>query len=113
MIVSVLFGDANSTDDLAEGYDLAVFRKYIRLFPRTPLRDLLYAYLMYSNVPLSEKGSGDGDEAPAADEDDYAELILVGLSYFARCRVTSWLVTGRIPKIAQLNYCTPHRRSGI
>ncbi|TCD60261.1 Superkiller protein 3 [Steccherinum ochraceum] len=59
-----------------EEYDLAVFRKYIKLFPNAPLRDMFYAYLGYSDLPISEdEESVDGREPPAADE-DYAESIL-------------------------------------
>ncbi|THH28528.1 hypothetical protein EUX98_g5655 [Antrodiella citrinella] len=60
-----------------ESYDLGIFRKYLRLFPKTTMQNLLHAYLRYYGLPASENTDSESEPANQPDDDhDYAQDAL-------------------------------------
>ena len=79
---SVILWNGTLLTHSAEDYDIGILRKYIRLFPRTSLHDLLNNYLLYIGVSLTEDEDEESDQPRSvASSVDYVEAILVGPWY--------------------------------
>ncbi|KAG8752591.1 Superkiller protein 3 [Ceratobasidium sp. 428] len=67
-----------------EGYDFGIFRKFSKLFPATPLANLLGAYLHYLSIPVDDNESQAVSETAVAPEPDNSydpvDVILTNLA---------------------------------
>ena len=67
-------------DDL-EDYDFSLLHAFARLFPQSPLAELVEAYLAYVGIQVEEEGEEGGRTKPSAgDENDYIEIIMVRMT---------------------------------
>jgi superkiller protein 3 len=60
------------------GYEYGILRRYMRLFPNTPLSRLVRAYFVYSDIPIRDREDEDeekGKQPPRDPEEEREEAL--------------------------------------
>lgn len=69
---------------LSEDYDLEMLRRFINLFPSSPLSRTITGYFQCADIPLKNENEEDSEkEEPNVDYDAAFQLALVNRSIFA------------------------------
>ena len=82
-----LFVIENTDTDTCEGYDLSILRRFVTIFPSSPITSLLKGYFQYMDIPLEEETSESEDEGKSKPkmvlEEDPLDLVLVSITHLS------------------------------